>query len=83
MKIYHEPKKQRELVLSFFQLQAKEKKPIAVKQLVEFSGSSSATIKSLIEKEVFVEYFINQDRVVFEKENDSHFTLSEPQKKSF
>ena len=76
-------KKQRELVLSFFQLQAKEKKPIAVKQLVEFSGSSSATIKSLIEKEVFVEYFINQDRVVFEKENDSHFTLSEPQKKAF
>lgn len=76
-------KKQRELVLSFFQLQAKEKKSIAVKQLVEFSGSSSATIKSLIEKEVFVEYFINQDRVFFEKENDSHFTLSEPQKKAF
>ncbi|WP_438966541.1 replication restart helicase PriA [Flavobacterium sp.] len=76
-------KKQRELVLSFFQLLAKEKKPIAVKQLVEFSGSSSATIKSLIEKEVFVEYFINQDRVIFEKENDSHFTLSEPQQKAF
>jgi primosomal protein N' (replication factor Y) (superfamily II helicase) len=76
-------KKQRELVLSFFQLQAKEKKPISVKQLVEFSGSTSATIKSLIEKEVFVEYFINQDRVVFEKEDDSHFTLSEPQQKAF
>lgn len=76
-------KKQRELVLSFFQLQAKEKKPIAVKQLVEFSGSSSATIKSLIEKEVFVEYFINQDRVIFEKENDSHFSLSEPQQRAF
>lgn len=76
-------KKQRELVLSFFQLQAKEKKPISVKQLVEFSGSSSATTKSLIEKEVFVEYFINQDRVIFEKENDSHFTLSEPQQKAF
>lgn len=33
-------KKQRELVLSFFQLQAKEKKPISVKQLIEFSGST-------------------------------------------
>ncbi len=76
-------KKQRELVLSFFQLQAKEKKPISVKQLVEFSGSTSAIIKSLIEKEVFVEYFINQDRVVFEKEDDSHFTLSKPQQKAF
>lgn len=76
-------KKQRELVLSFFQLQAKEKKPISVKQLIEFSGSNSATIKSLLEKEVFVEYFINQDRVIFEKEDDSHFTLSEPQQKAF
>lgn len=76
-------KKQRELVLSFFQLQAKEKKPISVKQLVEFSGSTSATIKSLIDKEIFVEYFINQDRVVFEKEDDSHFTLSAPQQKAF
>lgn len=76
-------KKQRELVLSFFQLQAKEKKPISVKQLVEFSGSTSATIKSLIDKEIFVEYFINQDRVVFEKKDDSHFTLSAPQQKAF
>lgn len=76
-------KKQRELVLSFFQLQAKEKKPISVKQLIEFSGSTSATIKSLIDKEVFVEYFINQDRVVFEKDDDSHFTLSAPQQKAF
>lgn len=76
-------KKQRELVLSFFQLQAKEKKPISVKQLIEFSGSTSATIKSLLEKEVFVEYFINQDRVIFEKEDDSHFTLSAPQQKAF
>ena len=75
--------KQRELVLSYFQLQAKEKKPISVKQLIEFSGSSSAIIKTLIDKDIFIEYFINQDRVVFEKDNDSHFTLSEPQQKAF
>ncbi len=76
-------KKQRELVLSFFQLQAQEKKPIPVKQLIEFSGASLATIRSLIEKEIFVEYFIHHDRVVFEKEDDSHFTLSAPQQKAF
>jgi primosomal protein N' (replication factor Y) len=76
-------KKQRELVLSFFQLSAKEKRSISVKQLIEFSGSTSAIIKSLIEKEVFEEYYINQDRVVFEKEDDSHFTLSAAQQKAF
>ncbi|MFT5754084.1 MAG: primosomal protein N' (replication factor Y) [Flavobacterium sp.] len=75
--------KQRELVLSYFQLQAKEKKPISAKQLIEFSGSSSAIVKTLIDKDIFIEYFINQDRVIFEKDNDSHFTLSEPQQKAF
>ncbi len=75
--------KQRELVLSYFQLQAKEKKPISVKQLIEFANSNSATIKTLIDKEIFIEYFINQDRVIFEKDDDSHFTLSEPQQKAF
>ena len=75
--------KQRELVLSYFQLQAKEKKPIAAKHLIEFSGSSSAIVKTLIDKEIFIEYFINQDRVIFEKDDDSHFMLSEPQQKAF
>lgn len=75
--------KQRELVLSYFQLQAKEKKPISAKLLIEFSGSSSAIVKTLIDKDIFIEYFINQDRVIFEKDNDSHFTLSEPQQKAF
>ncbi len=75
--------KQRELVLSYFQLQAKEKKPISVKQLIEFSGSSSAIVKTLIDKDIFIEYFINQDRVIFEKEDDNHFTLSSSQQKAF
>lgn len=75
--------KQRELVLSYFQLQAKEKKPISVKQLIEFSGSSTAIVKTLIDKDIFIEYYINQDRVIFEKDDDSHFTLSEPQQKAF
>jgi primosomal protein N' (replication factor Y) len=75
--------KQRELVLSYFQLQAKEKKPISVKQLIEFAGSTSAIVKTLIDKDIFIEYFINQDRVIFEKDDDSHFTLSESQQKAF
>ena len=72
-------KKQREVVLHYFQLQAKEKKPISVKELIEISGTNSAVIKSLIEKEIFVEYYLHQDRVSFEKEDDFEFNLSEHQ----
>jgi primosomal protein N' (replication factor Y) len=57
--------KQREIVLSYFQLTALDKKPIVVKKLVEKANSSSAVIKALIDKEIFEEYFIQQDRVNF------------------
>lgn len=60
-------KKQRELVLHYFQLNAKEKKPISVKQLTETSGCSAAIIKSLVEKEVFEEYYLAEDRIAFQK----------------
>lgn len=76
-------KKQRELVLHYFQLQAKEKKPISVKQLLEISGSTSAVLKSLVDKEIFIEYYIHQDRVTFEKDDDSDFTLSKAQSEAF
>ncbi len=58
--------KQKEVVLSFFQLVAREKKPISVKQLVDTSGKSSAIIKSLIEKEIFEEYYVQTDRINFD-----------------
>lgn len=76
-------KKQHELVLKYFQLQAQHKKPISVKQLLDFSGSSSAIVKALVEKEIFEEYYLHQDRVVFEKKNNTDFTLSEHQKVAF
>ena len=46
-------KKQHELVLKYFQLQAQHKKPILVKELLDFSGSSAAIVKALVEKEIF------------------------------
>ena len=76
-------KKQRELVLHYFQLQAREKAPISVKKLIETSGSSSAIVKSLVDKTIFEEYYIAQDRVAFDKEDDSQFTLSEAQQTAF
>ena len=60
-------KKQKEVILGFFQLQAQEKKIVSVKQLIEKSNSNSTIIKALIEKNVFEEYYIQHDRVDFEK----------------
>ncbi len=57
--------KQREIVLAYFQLSAKDKKPISVKQLVETANSSTAILKALIEKQIFEDYFIQEDRVNF------------------
>jgi len=76
-------KKQRELVLHYFQLQAQDKNPISVKKLLATSGSSTSVIKSLIDKAIFVEYHIAQDRVVFDKKEGASFELSEAQQKAF
>lgn len=59
--------KQREIVMSYFQLMALEKnKPIAVKQLTEKSGATAAVVKALVDKEIFEEYVLQQDRISFE-----------------
>jgi len=57
-------KKQRELILTFFQLQS-SKKPIKVTQLQDAANCSSAIIKSLVDKEIFEIYFIQKDRINF------------------
>jgi primosomal protein N' (replication factor Y) len=83
LKTVTKAKKQHELVLNYFQLQAQFKKPISVKQLLDFSGSTPAIVKALVEKEIFEEYYLHQDRVIFEKNSDADFTLSEHQKVAF
>lgn len=61
-------KKQRDAVLTYFQLEASTKKPIKVSDLIEDSGTSSAVIKALVDKEIFEYYFIQTDRINFDKE---------------
>ncbi|MGC4039300.1 MAG: primosomal protein N' [Flavobacterium sp.] len=74
--------KQKNTVLHYFQLQATEKKPISAKQLTEFSSVS--VVKGLIEKEIFEEYSIQEDRVNFGKnKTDNELTLSEAQQQAF
>lgn len=77
--------KQKEIVLTYFQLSASEKKkPISVKQLVEASSSTSAVVKALIDKEIFQDYLIQEDRVNFTGEsNDNLLQLSSAQQKAF
>ena len=77
--------KQKEIVLSYFQLTATEKsKPISVKMLMEVSGASSAVIKALVYKEIFEEYHIQTDRVNFdENQRENQLTLSEAQQTAF
>ncbi|MFV7236661.1 replication restart helicase PriA [Flavobacterium sp. ZB4R12] len=86
--------KQKEIVLSYFQLSATEKtrgeaersgaKPITVKKLVEAAHSSSAIIKALIEKEIFEDYFLQEDRVNFNgKIREEELQLSQAQQTAF
>ena len=53
------------------------------KKLVELSGCSSTVVKSLVDKSIFEEYYLVKDRVTFEKEENSNFTLSEAQQNAF
>jgi primosomal protein N' (replication factor Y) len=76
-------KRQRELVLHYFQLHAQDKNPISVKKLVESSGCTSAIVKALVDKAIFEEYYVAQDRVTFDQVPDSQFTLSAPQQEAF
>lgn len=72
--------KQKDLLMHYFQLNAQEKKPISIKQLIEKAQSSSATVKALIDKKIFEEYYIQEDRVNFEKnKTDNLLVLSDAQ----
>ncbi|WP_291100023.1 MULTISPECIES: replication restart helicase PriA [unclassified Flavobacterium] len=76
--------KQKEVVLSYFQLSASEKKPITVKKLTETANSTSAIVKALIDKEIFEEYYIQVDRVNFSgKTREEQLQLSEAQQIAF
>lgn len=84
LEILKSANKQKEIVLNYFQLSATEKKPITVKKLVEAANSSSAIVKALIEKEIFEDYFLQEDRVNFTgKIREDQLQLSSTQQKAF
>lgn len=75
--------KQREMVLSFFSLKAKTKKPISTQDLQKASGASSAQLQALIEKGVFQTYQKRLDRIDFEGEISSTKALNPDQEIAF
>ena len=76
--------KQKEIVLSYFQLSATEKKPITVKKLTDTANSTTAIVKALIDKEIFEEYYLQEDRVNFKgKSSENQLKLSVAQQTAF
>jgi primosomal protein N' (replication factor Y) len=76
--------KQKEIVLSYFQINASDKKPLTVKKLIDTANSTSAIVKALIEKEIFEDYYIQEDRVNFTgKTKEEELQLSEAQQNAF
>lgn len=76
--------RQKDLILQYFQLTAQDKKPIQVKQLLSVSGSSAASVKALVDKSIFVEYHIQEDRVNFEgNKKEQNLVLSPAQQLAF
>ncbi|WP_452219219.1 replication restart helicase PriA [Lacinutrix undariae] len=72
--------KQRQVVFTLFSVSAKTKKPIKVTELSEASGASSSIIKTLVDKQILEEYFIQTDRVEYTgEENESSKQLNEYQ----
>ena len=76
--------KQSQVILSLFQLQATDKKPIKIADLERVSGGSKVVIKTLINKGILEEYRIQIDRVNYESddENSSLKSLNEYQQKA-
>ncbi len=74
--------KQKELLLHYFQLTATSKKPIAVKQLTDVAQVTPAIVKALIDKNIFEEFYIQEDRVQFDESENKTLLLSDKQQQA-
>lgn len=84
LKTLSQAPKQRQVLMTLFMLLAQEKKPIDSILLQKKSESTSAILKTLINKGILKEYFIQKDRIVFSGEVHSEIKkLNEDQEKVF
>jgi len=76
--------KRKNILLQYFQIQARERQPISIKQLTETAKTSAAIVKALVDKQIFEEYFIQEDRVNFANNKvENEFSLSVAQQTAF
>ncbi len=75
--------KQRDVIMTLFTLSSQTKKPVKVADLAEKSGASSATIKTLIDKNILEDYEVVQDRVRYvDEDNEATKKLNSYQSKA-
>ncbi len=72
-------KKQKQVVMTLFMMQSKTKDSIKVETLVAESGASTSIIKTLIDKSIFEEYFIQTDRINYSNNTQELKVLSQVQ----
>lgn len=76
--------KQREVMLTYFNLQAQSNKPLNAKVLAATSNTSAAIIKGLVKKNILEEYYLESDRITYKGNEDlKKIELSEIQAKAF
>src|SRR5690606_40874766 len=71
--------KQRNVVLSYFQLNAGNPNPISVKELVDKAQVTKAVVDNLVKNDIFDIYTLAEDRVVFNDSELINITLSDVQ----
>lgn len=75
--------KQRDVLMSLFMLSAQQKQPVSSVQLQKQSDASAATLKTLIDKGILEEYFVQKDRVEYQgPEGADTKALTEAQSKA-
>ena len=62
--------KQSAIILTYFSLNASQKKPIRVSTLLKESKATSTQLKTLIDKQILEDYFLKEDRISFNHTND-------------
>jgi len=75
--------KQRQVVMTLFSISATTKKPVKISDLLIKSQTSSAIVKSLIDKNILEEYHIQVDRIQYSGEdNETSKKLNSYQEKA-
>ncbi len=74
--------KQREIMLSFFQLKHGSQEPVLVQDLIKKSHTTSGIVQALVKKEVFELLQVREDRVSFDTDIRPIHDLNEPQLKA-